>query len=542
VFDSNGLYHVYTEDGLYVDTLLSDAFRYGVERGGMYSFSGESWMGGHFRDLKSGKVYLTAGRAACNVYEVQGWEPGVVRKLDIPTPSLTASATGPANETAIALRGGVGASKVATFAPAPGGGPATDGSMTGWEAAPTLTFGLEGRSVEVRTLYDPDHIYLRWHIRTPDTFRPVDGGDLVRLFTHERGADAVSFYLQSDPEAAPGGDDGRPGDVRVVMAVVKEGKALRPAAVGMYTTWTGAGANPVTYASPTGKAVFAHVGSVERAKLGHEIDADGKGFVLAAGLPRTALGVKPPFGDGFRTAADFSATFGGRTAVWWVNAGGRNVSLTTDEPSEARLYPGAYAQARFEAMDRLPIRAWSVCGPWGGPDLKKRPDDPHPNDRGNAFTKAFFLSAKYPPDDDKVDAKAVFESALTEDVAGKRRALRWSLLTTPGAAIEPFESVQFGYATAWVYFPRDAEMTCELVGPDGGGSWVKVNGKALAEQPRYEGPGPAPVTEQKVAFKKGWNQMSFRGYALYSRVRFGLTLKAPEEVLWRVKTSPTAPE
>lgn len=81
--DVNGLYHVYTDDGMYVDTLMHHTFKYGIPRGGMYSHSGETWYGRNYLNSKNGKVYIFMGRANNNIYEVPNWKPGFVKPLEL---------------------------------------------------------------------------------------------------------------------------------------------------------------------------------------------------------------------------------------------------------------------------------------------------------------------------------------------------------------------------------------------------------------------------------------------------------------------------
>ena len=353
VFDSNGLYHLYSQDGLCLDTLMIDPFRHGMtgavaERAGAYIFGGESWYGKNYLDPKTGRVLLLMGRAQYSLYDVPNWKPGFVKPLVFaaPTVTLRAAQIAPPTELALAARGGIGNVGIARFALAPPGGPALDGSARGWEGAPQIAFGLdEERRVQVQTLYDRSAIYLRWHLRAP-TLSPAGPGDVRRVFTHERRADTLSFYLQGDPNAAPGGAEGRAGDARIVFSLVKEANGLKPQALAMIPVAPGAApSQAATYASPVGRADFDRVFSLD-AKMGLQLDDDGRGFVLAAAIPRAVIG--GALAPGARTTADFAATLGGVTNFWWANVGGLSNTATTDEPSEARLYPGAWGLAQFE--------------------------------------------------------------------------------------------------------------------------------------------------------------------------------------------------
>lgn len=567
-FDSNGIYHLFTTDGLYVDTVMSDSFRNGLAKGGMYSIAGESWFGQHFLNATDKRVYLALGRNAATVYRLEGWTPDAVKpvKLAAAKVVLSAGQVGPPNPFALALRGGAGKAALANFMPAPGSGPSLDGTMNGWEIAEPVLFGLDDqRKVEVHCMYNTEQIFLRWHVRTGNPFTPVAMGDPNTIYAHDRGADFVSFYLQGDPKAAPGGEEGRPGDVRIVFAIVKDKETVRPIAVGMYPQWSlGGTPAPAKITSPVGSASFAHVGLIQDAKLGYAIDPDGKGFVIAAAIPKTAIPTAKL--SGLRTQADFAATLGGNANFWWANVGRlQNATMTMDMPAEARLYPGAWAQAQFVGMDRLPIRNWAVCGPWGGANLKNRPNDPHPQTQGHAFTRALFAAAKYPPDDRKVDMKAVYKGPLTQDLKGIQREVRWTTRSTAGdgtvcergpscpcrgpgnfpvgdTVSVCYHGPEFWYAATWIYMPQDCRLECEIIHDVFGSGQFWVNDTKLADKETYPG-CYTPERKQTIAFHKGWNQVFMRGFAQMDwTMRVGFILHGPEDLLWSVKVSPTPPE
>lgn len=83
VEDANGIYHVFTTDGMYVDTLMHHSFRYGLPQGGMYSHSGESWFGANCLNRDDGQVYVFMGRSSNNIYSVPNWKPDFVQPLAI---------------------------------------------------------------------------------------------------------------------------------------------------------------------------------------------------------------------------------------------------------------------------------------------------------------------------------------------------------------------------------------------------------------------------------------------------------------------------
>ena len=77
------------------------------------------------------------------------------------------------------------------------------------------------QSVEVRCLYRPDALFLRWHARMATKFEAKPMPPPQRIFTHDGLADTLSFYFQGDANAAPNGPPaGRPGDVRMIFGIL----------------------------------------------------------------------------------------------------------------------------------------------------------------------------------------------------------------------------------------------------------------------------------------------------------------------------------
>ena len=544
--DGNGIYHLFSDEGLYVDTVLPDSFRRGRGKSGIYDMSGELFSGYHFLNQQNGKVYIAMGRNATTMFEVQGWtrDNNSINRLTTvdPTVTITAAQVAAAPDFALRTRGGASASKVAQFYPAGGGGPAIDGSMNGWEMVEPLQFALDkDRQVQVRTLYDPENLYLRWQVRLPSKFEAKQAQPLDRIFTHDRMADTLGFYMQSDPAAKPSREEGRSGDLRIVFSIVDDGGKLRPIALGMYPKWPGkANASPLTYASPVGKIAFEHVGEIESARLAYTIDTDGQGFVISAAIPRSSLPMPLIFTGQTRTTVNFEATLTGHAKFWWANTDGSASAVTSDEPGEARLYPGSWTQAQFVALeDALPVRAWLICGPWGGEKLKDAPKNVQDKDR---FLTEVFESEKYPPDDGTIDPAAKYTGPQTRDLNGGGRELRWSVMNTPGggAFIEPWPESQLGYAVTWLYVPQAGSVDCSFTCPRYGSARLYVNDKMVLQ---HKGRTAAAPDRQALSFQPGWNKILFRGYSLGLRtpLRMGLVVHGTPQQLWTMKLSPTPP-
>ena len=227
---------LYSENGLYVDTIFPDERRFSRQTAGIYPQPGEFFAGALFPNKDNDKIYAAMGKYTPLLYEMQGWSltNNPVKPLTTLQKNVTISAVQIAAppEIALSLRGGAGSAKVARWMPALGE-PAFDGSLKGWESAQPITFSadtpldpplLRGdeRGVEVRALYRPDALLLRWHARLGQKFEPKNLPNLERIFTHDQNADTLSFYIQGDADAKPGGPSaGRAGDARFVFGIFK---------------------------------------------------------------------------------------------------------------------------------------------------------------------------------------------------------------------------------------------------------------------------------------------------------------------------------
>lgn len=552
---------LYTDDGLYVDTLFPDGRRFNKENAGIYPQPGEFFAGQVVPNHDNGRIYLAMGKYTPLLYEVEGWSlrEHPVRPIENVqrVVSIAASQIASPPEIAIALRGGAGAAKVARFSPGLGE-PALDGSLVGWESCEPIAFKTEqNQSVEVRCLYQPDRLLLRWHARlgAPFTAKPLP--PLERIFTHDQLADTLSFYIQSDTAAKPSSDPaGRPGDARFVFGVFKDAAgALKPVAVGLHTESPGRGkANPQVYRTPVGEAKFAHVGTVEGAQLAHRVDDDGQGFVLVAAIPRTALPrLTEPLAGGYRTRVNFEATFGGHNKIWWANSDGSASRETYDEPTEARLYPGSWAPAEFTGLDRgILVRHWLLAGPFGGPGAEKFQADPNGVIAGTTSemkqaVRDFCEAARYPLDDAPVDLTAVFTDDLIRGYWPDPRRVTWKPVS-----VEPLDmrvicggGGQVWYGATWIHAPVAMELDTEFHShPMTELRWT-VNGEAIPVKSSAYQSGQNShdrLATQRIALRAGWNEVRFRGYCYgYPPFRAGLVLQAAEEQLWPLKLSATPP-
>jgi hypothetical protein len=544
---------LFTDDGLYVDTLFPDIKTMTKDVTGIYQLPGEFFAGSIFPNKDTGEIYFGLGKRSPLIYKASGWSlrENPVRRLTDVQKEVTISSTQISSppEAILALRGGAGVAKFARFAPALGE-VALDGSMAGWESVDPITFAPDKvQSVEVRGLYRPDKLFLRWHARLGSKFTPKPLPALERIFTHDQEADTLSFYIQGDVNAKPGGKrDGRPGDARFVFGLFTKDGKLQPVALGLYPEWKGAGAKPQIYRTPVGQASFAHAGSVAGAEMGYALDADGKGFVLTAAIPRAAIpSLEQPLVGGLRTLVNFEATFAGHNKFWWANSDGSASLETFDEPSEASLYPGSWAQVQLSGIEGgVLVRKWLAVGPFGGPIAKNfswRLLGTLPGTTKSLKQAAaeFYGAATYPPDGGKVDLNAVYTGEQVTGYWGGN-SVRWRPVAVPNLdqRLNLGSGGQVWHAATWVKVPVDTELEVKFLGQTANNSQWLLNGQPIplkfARAEKY-----ISNASKTLTLKAGWNQFFVRGYSDEGAIRPGLIFNGPTEKLMTLGLSATPP-
>ena len=541
---------LYNEDGLYVDTIFPDDHVVPHDQMGSYWQPGEFFAGSVYGNRDNGKIYFALGKTMPQIYEAQGWSMTGNPARPIPnldkTVSLTVGDIATPPEAALQMRGGAAAAHVARFYPSTGAAPALDGSLHGWEACDPIQFGNgPAQTVEVRCFYDPDHLYLRWHVRLGHKVEIKALGLPQHIFAHDRAADTLGLYLQGDPRAGPGAasPNGRPGDVRFVFGLFKDNGTTRPIVLGMYPTWTGPGAAPRTYRTPAGGTIsFAHVGLVSGVKTGYRLDGDGEGFTLAAALPRASLPGSPAL-DGWRTQGNFDANLGGQDKFWWSNVDGTASRETLDEPSEARLYPGSWAMMQCLPMTALPIRSWMAIGPFGSPEINRLDYD---KDREQVIKILF--GSKFPPDTIR-DMAAIYDGPLAHTRSAPRR-LTWQKVELGNDVVDFQRTLNWSggndegtaYLLTHIYSPRAAEVTLQVSQP--GGQYAihgQLNGKPLPTNSTSSQPWTRLDSSQPLDLQPGWNELLIRRDFIWGEMTLGATLKADPALLWQLRISGSLP-
>ena len=528
---------VYNDDGLYVDTLFPDEKGIDRSKAGVYLQGGE-FFAGRLTE-RAGQVYALIGKYTPEIFKIEGWDRDFAKKIkpirfSKPTVTLTAAQTSSPPEIALRLRGGAGSAKFTRFQPAVGGSPTLDGSLADWLACEPVVFqSAKDQTVQVRGMYDEKNIYLNWQVRLGErTVSPKSGKNPERIFTHDRGADTLSFYLQTDPAATRTKNQaGRPGDVRFVFALTQEpDKEIVPMALGMYASAPSIKeVRPLTYRSPVGTAEFAHVGIDSRIQMGYKIDADQKGFALAAAIPLETLPTGLSLRDGARTLGNFDATFGGHNRFWWSNADGSASMDTYDEPSEARLYPGSWSMIQFMPLDDVMlVRSWQTAGPWDNDDNR------HFRDGNEAMKKAiveYYEEYVTPPDDPNYPFWGDFS---------KQQSRPWLLKSTEGTnpQLKLAHTGRLYHQMIWIHSPDDVEVQLKFYTRPMTQLRVGVVDESMKEHRKLVFNNAKDDDRiGTVTLKKGWNRVLLRNYTFGYGLEVGMTIHAPPETLWKLRIS-----
>jgi len=280
------------------------------------------------------------------------------------------------------------------------------------------------------------------------------------------------------------------------------------------------------------------------------LDGDRRGFVLVAGIPRSAIPGLPRLSGDVRTMVNFEATFAGHNKFWWVNSDGSANRETYDEPSEARLYPGSWAPAQFQELDhRLVVRNCLICGPFGGPGAEKFAYDLMGPLRGKKIdakqaAREFCEAAVYPPDNQNVDLQAVYRGELVRGYWRDPLQVGWRPAKTADldTRVVCGPAAQVWYGATWIYSPANTTVAFEFQGhPQTYYRWFHNGDEVLNGQ--IGTTGKPEVMEKTLSLRRGWNQVFFRGYCTgYPPFRAGLILKASPETLWSLRLSAVPPD
>ncbi len=240
--------------------------------------------------------------------------------------------------------------------------PAIDGSLDDWPEAAFLTItevrNEQGQVIKfskAAVAFDDEKLYIAG--TASDTSPLVNSAlDLQRLFQY---GDALEVNLGGDPKADPARTVPAPGDLRLLLARVKDANV----AIAYHYHVPGApAAERVTFTSPVGKETVDRIDLLKDAEISVTADAEKHVWTIEAAIPWKSLGLtRPQLGETWRGDVGVLESDPDGTATvrrtYWANTG---QVILGDLPSEARVTPALWGELRaVEAGDALRF---------GGPD------------------------------------------------------------------------------------------------------------------------------------------------------------------------------
>lgn len=356
VSDALAMTWVWHKDGFYVGRLFHDTGDNAMDDLGVYV----ELMGNGIHEA-NGKLYTLVNDTACAVHEVnlpaftpitaakvrlspadttraKPWDPDGVPPTE--KPAYIALPT-PANNTP-------GAYKVKV-----------DGNLDGregWDGVngvrrPAMLVLLDGQSLaSVRVMYDAENLYLGYRVSHPAG--PVNSGSELPYSPFVSGA-YVDFSIAPD-WSQPQRREVREGDVRVLLARVRNGAAAESDFhQGFWQKKTG-GANARTITSPAASVHFDQIGAVPGLQVAYKVNpkkderTGNISFTVEVAVPLASLGLKDVAGKtiGFDVSVG-TANAAGDTRERAAHWAGLSEGRVVDRPGSAELLPHTWGTLTF---------------------------------------------------------------------------------------------------------------------------------------------------------------------------------------------------
>jgi len=358
VSDAMGMTWVWHKDGFYVGRLFHDAGDSTMDENGIYV----EMMGNGIHEA-DGKLYTLVNDTACAVHEVAvpTFKPIVAAAVSLSKAQAERATPWDPDGVAPTER------PTHTAQPAPAAGtPGTykvkvNGELDGREgwagvvengvrSRPMLVL-LDGQSLaEVNVIYDAENLYLGYRVSHPGG--PTNSGSELPYAPFVSGA-YVDFSIAPD-WSPPQRADVREGDVRVLLARVRNAaSAESDFHQGFWQKKTG-GTNPQTITSPAAKVHFDHIGEVPGLQAAYKVDPkrDEKTgnirYTVEVSVPLASLGLKDVAGKtiGFDVSVG-TANAAGDTRERAAHWAGLSESRVVDRPGSAELLPRTWGTLRF---------------------------------------------------------------------------------------------------------------------------------------------------------------------------------------------------
>ena len=230
-----------------------------------------------------------------------------------------------------------------------------DGDSKDWQVPATALLSSKDGKAQMRFAADYNNFYAFVEVEDPSPLKNAATAP-EEMF---KGGDTVAFYFKTQD-----------GDEQRVAACLRNEKNE----VYVYRPKSG-NKKPYTFKSPVGEARFDYVAPAEGAQVSFR-KYDGKGYCMEICLPwRNTLGIwkHRPEKFNFDAQVVFSDPGGMQNAgaIWLFTKEGPGLTIE-DLPTEARLYPDTWGDARY--VDSIAISAdkpvLAIGKPTGGADIE----------------------------------------------------------------------------------------------------------------------------------------------------------------------------
>ena len=354
--DAMGMTWVWHKDGFYVGRLFHDAGDSTMDENGIYV----EMMGNGIHEA-NGKLYTLVNDTACAVHEVTvpTFQPIVVAKVSLS--KADAERAKPWDPDGVAPT--EKPTHIAWPTPAantPGtykvkvngeldGREGWDGVVENGVRSRPLLVLLDGQSLaSVSVMYDAENLYLGHQVSHPGG--PANSGSELPYAPFVSGA-YVDFSIAPD-WSQPQRPDVREGDVRVLLARVRNAaSAESDFHQGFWQKKTG-GTNPQTITSPAAKVHFDQISTVPGLQAAYKVEPrNGKGdirYTVEVSVPLASLGLKDVAGKtiGFDVSVG-TANAAGDTRERAAHWAGLSESRVVDRPGSAELLPHTWGTLKF---------------------------------------------------------------------------------------------------------------------------------------------------------------------------------------------------
>ena len=359
VSDTLGPVWVWHSDGLYLGHLFKDHQAGRSDVPVDQEFYGEIQSTFLFTDPQTGKLYHIGAGNETRVHEIT---VPAVQRLASTRVTLSpdqAKAAQPWDPDGIAPT----EKPTHIVMPAPGDVPGSykvkvDGDLSGREGwygtnearLPSMLVMLDGqRLAEVRVMYDAENLYLGYSVSHPAG--PANSGSELPYAPFVSGA-YVDFSIAPD-WSQPQRHEVRPGDVRVILARVRNGAAAESNFEQGFWQKKPGGSNPQTISSPAATVHFDQIGPVPGLQVAYKVRPKDERtgniqYTVEVAVPLASLGLHDVAGKtiGFDASVGIANPGGAqrdRAAHWAGLSEGRVV----DRPGSAELLPHTWGTLTF---------------------------------------------------------------------------------------------------------------------------------------------------------------------------------------------------